>query len=131
MKMFLFRCAGCGHEEERLVENDCKFGDADTAAACAACALCYPLAVPCCCPVRTPLNSASFVDCHPDRGDGGRFEAARKTSMLETAVHKAEKQCSGGRKSSTYQEKKAELADWKKHCQGKQEGGCGRNTGRQ
>ena len=121
-KILSFKCDACNFEEDRLTDVLTRFGDHDFTA-CPKCQHDVMRAQPSCCPVRTPMNSVSFIDGHPDRGDNGRHAATVKSNKLENELNDLGKNKRGAHKSPEYAAKKAEIADWSKYCNKMQEAG--------
>lgn len=108
MKLMDVKCCECGCEMEELVANDTPIGSfVDWF--CPACNKQMPGEVlPCFCGVRTPNNSASFLDGHRTGGDS--LEHRLRVLRAETARDNAKYKGIGDIKDT-----EQHLAEVKKH----------------
>lgn len=85
MKLMNLKCRACGHEFEDFVHNECNFGDlmANLCPKCHGDAVILVHA----CDVRTPMNSASFLDGHRD--DGGQLALGYEKWKMEREIERA------------------------------------------
>lgn len=93
MKLRDVECTGCGCFWEDFVDSGKVTGDAADVA-CPLCGFITATVVLACAPnVRTPNNSATFLDGHRD--DGGRMKHASETLKAQSAFEAAKYQGKG------------------------------------